>query len=191
MNAITSSPSFEPILVDAEDPYEINRQIDRYNKNGWKDFDADLKAFSYYYLEHYNHRKAAQAIGRPAGSGISLIRNPLVSAFIGYLQEKRNITNIITADFVRSQYLDLIPKLAGEVPIPMVNSDGDEYMVHKFHSNELISVLKELGKSTKFYENGSGQGGGQVQVSLNFGGVMSEGERPEIVIETQEWDDGR
>ena len=167
-------------IVNIEDPEETSRQIARHRDNNWVDFPLDLKAFAYAYLEHYNHRKAAESIGRAPSAGISLVRNPLISAYISHLLEKRNISNVITEDFIRSQYIQLLPKLMGEEPIPAVDKDGIEMQVKKFHSNELVSVLRELGKSTKFYENGSG-GSGNVSVNLNFNSVMSE--KPEVIIE--------
>ena len=80
----------------------------------------------------------------------------MIAAYISYLQEESNVADIITNDFIRTQFLNLIPILSGQVDIPMVLANGQQLEAKKFHSSELISVLKELAKSTKFYEDGSG-----------------------------------
>lgn len=155
------------------DDQEVYRQIQRHASTNWVDFDPQLKAFAYEYLISYDHRAAAEKIGKAASGGMKILRNPLVAAYISFIQENRNLPNVITEDLVRQQYLDLIPKFRGEVAVPMV-VDGEEVSFKKFHGSELLQVLRELGKSTKFYENGSGLGGGNVNVSINFGDVTTE-----------------
>lgn len=161
-------------IIAEKDVEEVANQIQRHRETNWKDLDIDLKAFSYAYLESYNHRRAAEKIGVNPDKGISYIRNPIVTAFINHLQDQMGMSNIITEDFVRQQWLQLLPKLAGEEEIPILDKDGIQGTAKVFHAGALVSALKELSRSTKFYENGSGFSGG-VNISLNLGSVMSEG----------------
>ena len=55
----------------------------------------------------------------------------------------------------------------------MVDKDGVSYMAKKFHAAESVRTLTELGKSTKFYAGGSGQGG-QVNISINLAALGIE-----------------
>lgn len=148
-------------------------EVERQKQLDWADLDPALRAFAHAYMISYNHREAAEAAGYSASKGISLVRDPLVSAYVQHLQNQNLVSNVITEDFVRSQYLNLIPKLAGEEDINIVTAIGQELSVKKFHSSELVAVLRELGKSTKFYENGSGQESG-VTINLNLGDVCSD-----------------
>lgn len=131
---------------------ELRALIDRNKNNGWQDLDPRERAFALEYLVHYSHRKAAEKAGYSASAGISLIRRPLVAAFIRDLQDHQSVTNIVTEDFVRNLWLTLLPKLMGEEEVPMVTSQGEAFTAKKFHASEVNSVIKELAKSTDFYK---------------------------------------
>ncbi|MCK5609670.1 hypothetical protein KAR91_47795 [Candidatus Pacearchaeota archaeon] len=136
---------------------ESTALIERNKKEGWPDLPPQRRAFALRYIIDYDHRESAKEAGLNENYALKYIREPLTSAYISYLQEEANISNVITNDFIRTQFLNLIPMLSGQVEVPMiVGKDGDAVSAKKFHSNELISVLKELAKSTKFYEGGSG-----------------------------------
>jgi len=134
---------------------DLIAQIDRNKLSNWEDIDPQRKAFALNYVIVYDHRSSAKLAGFSPDSGLRLLREPLLSAYIAYLQEEDYITNLITEDFIRVQFLNLLPMLSGQVEVPVVDSRGTSYNVKKFFPNELVSVLKEMAKSTKFYENGS------------------------------------
>ena len=145
--------------------------IARNKANGFEDLDHQRKAFALSYASNYNHRDAAEEAGFPPGRGIKLIREPLVAALISHLQEETAMANFVTADFVRAHWLRVIPMLMGEEEVPHVLADGEEVSVKRFFPGELNNVLKELAKSTKFYEDGSG-GGGNVNVNIDMGALL-------------------
>lgn len=134
---------------------DLIAQIERNKTSNWEDLDPQRKAFALNYVIIYDHRHSAKLAGFSPDSGLRLLREPLLSAYIANLQEEDYITNLITEDFIRVQFLNLIPMLSGQVEVPIVNKDGYSSNVKKFFPGELVSVLKELAKSTKFYENGS------------------------------------
>lgn len=164
-------------LIATEEEY--NAIIERNKKSDWADLEPRERAFAYSYLADYNHRRAAQSINLSADHGIRILRRPLVSAFIQFLQERSHIANTITDDFVRTQMVNLLPKLLGQEPVPLVDKDGGEFDALKFHPSESVNLLREMAKSTKFYEGGSGQSQG-VHVHINMadlvGGKIIEGE---------------
>jgi len=155
---------------------ELDALIERNIGNGWEDIEPKRKAFALRYVVDYNHRQAAEDSGFSANSGLKLTREPLLSAFIGELQKQNHITNIITEDFIRTQWLGLIPLLMGEVEVPLgVDSEGDQLTGCKFHPSEMGNVLKEMAKTTKIYDEGSGQTG-NVNVQINVGDLIGHGE---------------
>lgn len=152
----------------------INKElIDRNIESNFADLEPQKRAFALSYVIDYDHRRAAMEAGIKPNRGFSLLRDPLVSAFIKFLQDELQISNIITADFIKAQYLALIPKLAGQEDIPIILPDGEQIEGKKFYPGELTNVLKELAKSTKFYEDGSGQGGG-VNITIDVGALTGD-----------------
>lgn len=156
-------------LISKEDMIAL---IERNKSNGWEDLDAKRKAFALRYVTDYNHRRAAEESGFSPNSGLGLTREPLLSAFISELQQSNHITNVITEDFIRAQWMNMIPLLMGDVEMPMgVDKDGDQIYGQKFYPAELNNVLKEMAKTTKVYEDGSGDGG-NVNVQINMGDLV-------------------
>lgn len=158
------------------DKEELKVVIERNKNNGWPDLPAKRKAFAMHYVVGYNHRKASKQAGFSEDFGAELIREPLLTAYIAELQSQELMSNIVTEDFVRTQWLNLIPMLSGQVEVPIVLADGTQTYGRKFMAGELNSVLKELAKSTKFYEEGSGQGS-QVNVNIDMGALLGRTEK--------------
>ena len=157
---------------------ETQELVRRNQEQGWPDLSEQKRAFALNYILDYNHRNAAQQVGLGAHVGLRTLRDPLVAAFVKHLQDEQATTNFITEDFIRAQYLALIPKLAGEEEVPIVLGDGREIDACKFFPGELTNVIKELAKSTKFYEDGSGQNA-PVQVNIDMGALL--GSKPEEI----------
>ena len=93
-------------LLDLQDTKEI---IERNRQNDWQDLEPYQRAFAYSFLVDYNHRKAAEAAGRSADSGLSILRHPLVDAFIQDLQKQQATNSFITKEYITTQYINMIP----------------------------------------------------------------------------------
>jgi len=159
--------------------------IERHTANGFIDMEERDKAFAVEYITNgFKHLDAAEAVGLSRSSGLNLLRNPLVGAFIGHLQEQSNTAKLITQQFVETQYLEILPKLKGEEEVDIVDiKNGGTFKAKKFHSAEVVSVLRDLGKSSGYIAPEPGGGGGnQVFVQLNLGDLA--GDDPiEVVVE--------
>lgn len=156
-----------------QDKQQLTAIIERNKQNGWEDLEPKRKAFAMHYLTDYDARKAAKKAKFAEATGAKLIREPLLSAYIAELQNQDLISNIVTEDFVRIQWLNLIPILSGQVEVPLgVNAEGDQLNGKQFNAGALNSVIKELAKSTKFYEEGSG--GSQVNVQINVAALLGD-----------------
>lgn len=161
-------------------PDDFKALIARNRENNWPDVTAQERMFAFYYLEDYNHRNAAKRAGYTQGQGIHLLRKPLISEFVAYVQQEYQRRSFIDADFVRAQWLDVLPKLKGEEEIAILH-EGETTYAHKFHAAETVRALSELGKATKFYEGGSGNA--SVQVHINLGALGISDNSAGVVIE--------
>ena len=167
---------------------ELKALVLRNRENGYEDLTPQLRMFAFSFVEDYNHRRAAEFVDLPASRGIGLIRDPLVSALINDIQSELEERSILSTDFVRTMWLQILPKLLGEEAIPLVDKDGIESTALKFHASESVRALTEIGKATKFYDEGSGSTG--TVINLNFGsvGVRDDGTidiTPEAEVKVQ------
>ena len=152
--------------------------LERQLANGWADVEERDKAFSVEYLTNgFNHCNAAESVGLSRSSGMRKLRNPLVSAFISYLQEQNSSAKLITQQFVEAQYLEILPKLKGDEDVDMVDlKTGESFRARKFHSAEIVSVLRDLGKSSGYIapDVGVGGSGPTVNVQINLADLSGE-----------------
>lgn len=150
--------------------------IERHLANGFVDMEERDKAFAVEYITNgFRHSEAAEAIGLPRSSGVGKIRNPVIRAFISYLQEQNNVGKIITQQFVEAQYLEILPMLKGEEEVEIVDmKNGGTFKAKKFHSAEVVSVLRDLGKSSGYIAPEYGGGGTVVNVQLNLTDLVGE-----------------
>jgi hypothetical protein len=131
---------------------EIAVIVERHADEGWKNLRPDFRAFAHAYLESYSHVKAAQVIGKP-GLGLRYMRDPVVAAYIVWLQDKYQADNLISENFVAQKLLEIIPKLAGEEDVEIVGRNGEVMTAKKFHAAELIAALKDLSRFARYTES--------------------------------------
>ena len=130
---------------------DLNKQIADNRANGWPDLTEAQKLFGMAYVESYVINTSAMSAGVSAVEAGKWLRDPLMLEFINELQSHLNNRSVITKDFINLQWLKLMPKLMGEEEVPIFDK-GVTVMEKKFHSSEAVSLLKELSKSTDFYE---------------------------------------
>ena len=161
-------------LATLEQLQQRSSLVERNRKSNWPDLQPKHKMLAYYYLEEYNWSKAAKKVGISGSTASAMFRNdPVFAAFVNDLQEEYAQRSVVNADFVRVQWLKVLPMVMGEEEVPLVYK-GDQFSAKQFDSNATAKVLTELGKSTKFYEGGTGQGGVQVNINLEALGIKEE-----------------
>ena len=148
--------------------------IESHRDSQWEQLDPALRLFSFAYLEQYDHTDAAIKAGIPKAHALKTLRNPLVQAFTQDILEDRQIATTITQDFVTSMWMKLLPKLMGDEEVPLITSSGAVINEKKFFASESIGALREMSKSTKFYEQGSG--GTNLNLSIAISAEMSPAE---------------
>ncbi|REK56689.1 MAG: hypothetical protein DWQ49_09975 [Bacteroidetes bacterium] len=166
-------------MADSDDNQQIipiddtQNVIERNKLDGWVDLDSKRKAFAMRYIIDYDHRTAAEESGFSPNIAMSLLREPLTAAFISELQKEKGLSNIVTSDFIKTQFVNLIPYLSGQIEVPIVTGSGEQIEARKFYPGELVNVLKELAKSTKFYEDGSSDKG-VTNIQINMGDLVGD-----------------
>lgn len=143
--------------------------IEYHQQTSWAEYDITKKVFYLEYAKDYDVANAALCAGISTKEGRQWLREPIGSAFLSDLLENSRISTNITEDFIASNWVALLPKLMGEEEVNLVLPSGDSIMAKKFDGASTISALKEMGKATKFYEDGSGQG-----ASLNLSVFMNQ-----------------
>lgn len=146
----TNTDSLASLLKNA------NEVIARNKDNDYVDLDPKKKAFVFKYLESYELRDAAEAVGVSRETARKWLREPLVSAFLNEWQQEMGQRSVITRDFVNQQWLKLLPKVMGEEAVAMVDKEGSAFEAKEFDAVAVTRVLTELSKSTNFYNEGSG-----------------------------------
>lgn len=152
-----------PISAEEGDIHEV---VEYMREIGWSEYPIERKTFYQEYLKSYNRKDAALCVGISVSEAQQWLRDPIGNAFMSDLTENSQIRTNITEDFVRTMWMNLLPKLMGEEDVPMVTPQGDQITVKKFEPNATVAALREISKSTKFYEDGSGQGGINLQLLL-------------------------
>lgn len=151
------------------------------------------RLFAYLYLRDFDHRAAAEEAGFTPALGVKLLREPLLASFINDLKEEHFARIEIDADMVRSIWLQTIPILAGRAPAKRMLKDGTVLEVENFDGPALVAALRELGKMTDVYANGSGDGNTNVVINLGDLGLTPE-QAKSVTIEgeftSNEDDDG-
>lgn len=157
---------------------DITRNI----ANGFQDLSAQKKAFAFAYLETYKIGEAAEQAGVSSTTGAKWFREPLVNAFITEIQSEYQRRSVVDADFVRTQWLQMLPKVMGDEAVPMVLNDGTQIEGRKFHASDATRVLTELSKSTKFYEGGSGNNGAvSININLDAMGISTNVKTEKVI----------
>ncbi len=155
--------------------------IERNRLSDWEDLSPEQRAFVFEYMQNgFNHREAAREAGFKPDNGFRMLRHPLVASYIQHLQEEQYERSLLTKSFVEAQYLEIIPKLKGEENIPLVTGMGEEVLVKKFHSAEIVSVLRDLSKISGM-QTEEKQNKNAVSVTINYGAMVGDSPEPTII----------
>lgn len=132
---------------------ELRSFLAEQRENGFADLDVKKRAFGLEFVQTGSYIEASNAAGIDSRTGSRYLRDPLVAAFIQYLNQQKEHYSLIDASFVESQYLTLLAKLLGEEEVPFVNKDGTVVKVKKFHSSEAVAALRDMAKISGHYKD--------------------------------------
>lgn len=159
-------------------PEDLKKFLEKNRQNGFLDLQDQHKQFAQEFLRCYSHLQAADAAQIPRSIAMRVLNDPLVQCFLTYLREKKETYTLIDTAFVESQYLSLYGKLIGEEEVPMVDKDGVCFQGKKFHASEAVSALRDMAKSTKFFKEGGGSGGVNINFDLGALGIKQATNQP-------------
>ena len=155
-------------------------------ESNWPSLCPQEKGFALEYIENgFDHREAAKTVGRAKAAGIKLLRKPLVHAYISHLQKQYVQESLFTQQFYEAKLLELYEMAVGDVEVPMVDSDGEQFKAKKFHGSLALNILKERGLTTGVAKPEE-RGPGGVKVVIDMGALLgnapvtTEGEFVEI-----------
>jgi hypothetical protein len=104
-----------------------------------------------------------------------MFNDPIVRAFIADLQAEVLQHRLINEQWVENQVMEVWPKLMGEETVPLIDKNGGNYLARKFHSAEVVSILKAFGG------NKDQKAAGGVHISINFD-AMGVSPPPNVTI---------
>ena len=158
-------------------------------ENGWPDLSPVQRVFGFQFLILRSPRKAAEAAGLSPNRGSVLLRHPLVSSFIDFLQNQQALRFGIDADFAMMEMLEALEKFKGEEEINMVDKDGVAFSKKKFHAEQYMAMIKEFNKVAGLYKD-SKANQGSVNINLDFGALgLTQEQAKGITIESTSLDD--
>ena len=153
-------------------------------ENDWPDLSSQQKLIAYEWVgTMHNISDTAKAVGLPMSRVQSALRTPWIRAFVDHLESELKFVSILSREWLEMEWLDQYRKLTGDIPVPMVDTHGVEYSARKYHSNEVVNALKEIGKIVEAYpkddRHGSNSSGTVVNIDLRALGIE---EKPPIEI---------
>lgn len=125
---------------------ELNSFLAEQRENGFVSLSQKKRLFALEFIQSGSYLEAATAAEIEAPQAKRWLKDPLVSAFINYLNQQKEHYSLIDASFVEVQYLTLFTKLIGEEEVPLVDKDGIAYSAKKFHSSDAVACLRDLAK---------------------------------------------
>lgn len=131
------------------------------------------RAFATRFLLDYDTNEAAKAVGLPGLFGQELLREPTVARYIQQVQAEREKLCLIGKDFAATLWLNVLPMLRGDVPVPFVTKNGSELTARKFFANEYIRALTEISQISGLTKPLGTGNTAPVNIQLNFAGLAA------------------
>lgn len=162
-----------------ESPNELT--VNSSETESFDDLSEKDRAFAVRWLTNgYDHHEAAVHVGYARKGALKHLRKPLVQRFIKHLRTMEERASLISKDFVEQKYMEVLPKLMGEEDVPIYDhKEGVTVNAKKFHSAEVVSVLRDLGKAAG-YVAPDGPRTAPVNVTVDLGGFTGQ---PTVIIE--------
>lgn len=149
-----------------------SKDIEKHKAEGWLNLEPDKRSFAMAYIHCNSYIQAARDIGK-SGQGLRYFRDPVVRAMISDLQDEMHQISLINRQFVEQKMLETLEKLEGNEAVPMVTGQGIPIEEKKFHSGEVVNLLKEMGKMTGLVQEESIDAG-KVNITINMGAMLGE-----------------
>lgn len=162
-------------LLPVDSTEELSNLIEREMKSGFASLSTQRKAFAHEYIVDYKHRRAAKETGFSANTGIRLVREPLIAAYVEHLQSLQLTNNIITKDFINAQYMVLYEMSIGEVEQHHVLPDGTPMLIKKTELGTAHNILDKMSKSIE-YAKDTGNKTAAVSISIDIDGIRGADE---------------
>lgn len=142
------------------------------------------RLFCYEYLVDFNHRRAAQAVGRSPSAGLRLLRTAHIARYVKLLSDELAQESLITRDMVQYELLnDYLPMAKGEKAIQGVDRDGVSWSAPVTNMAAYKGALDLMSKHSGFTVPEVVKGGLTINLNLAAMGIEVEGEYEDITPE--------
>jgi hypothetical protein len=126
---------------------EWDSYIDSQKRHDWIDLSNEERAFATEYLENgYNHREAAEAVGRAASGAFRLLNKPLVREYIHFTESSRRARRIVSERFLDAQLSQLYDQSIGLEEIDLVTGSGLKLRAKKHQGQLALAIIQERAK---------------------------------------------
>jgi hypothetical protein len=164
------------------EPRRVSKSLLDYNKaNGWPDVTPQQKLFSREFAHIGILSRACKASKVSTAKAVMWVRDPLISAYIGYIQEELSSRSLLTRQFVELSLLEQYEKANGNIDIPIVDRNGDVIMAPRWNGQVALGVLKEMGSMIDIGKRPESKG---VTVNINLDSFVGR------TVEEDDEDDG-
>lgn len=171
----------EPEWTDTN-PKGISARVTQAREEGYINLTPFQRQFALeFVLSGTSLRKIARLMDLPVPMVQRMYNDPIVRAYIADMQKEVAAQRIINDQWIENQLMKNMPKLLGEEPVDIVTSKGTHVKQKKYHAPEIASLLKHF--SSQEQKTGAAHGGSGINVQINLGDVMSQGNAPTVIID--------
>lgn len=134
-------------------PAELSSFLAEQRENGFQGLPQKHRLFALEFSQSGSYIDASKKAEIGKETGRNLLRDPLVTCFINYLNQQKEHYTLIDAGFIESQYLQLFAKLTGEEEVPVVDKNtGAQLYRHEFNGPAAVSALRDMAKISGHYK---------------------------------------
>lgn len=165
-------------------PDEFKELVERNRQTGWPDLESKDKLLAMEFSVAGSLRDAAAKVGITSPTASRRLRSPLVAAYLDDILEEIRKDSILSRPFIELQYLETLEQANGDVPIHIVDREGNNVVAPRTDLQAKIAVLRQMENLAGLGKTGGSPDGGGVHlhVDLRKFGVREEREiRGEVI----------
>lgn len=139
------------------------------------------RLFCYEYLVDFDHKRAAEKVGRSPNAGIRLLRKPSISKYIKLLTDELAAESLISREMVEYELLhNYLPMAKGDKEIQGVDRDGVSWSGRVTNMAAYKAALEMMAKHSGFTVPEVVKGGLTININHEAMGITIDGKAIEV-----------
>ena len=152
-----------------------NEYIERQKERNFPELSDQDRGFAIEYIQNgYSHTDAAEKVGRARSAGKKLLANPLVAAYIKFLQEGMWQESLITHHFVEMKYFELLDMAMGEEEINLVDKDGHQFQAKITDISNAVKIVDKMSLMNGHSQKPEDKGKGNISIRIDNNAWLGE-----------------